>query len=399
MMQSAVVAPQPDAVETGAVILKEGGNAIDAAVACAFVQTVVDPLMCGLAGFGSMQLYLPDQGVHEFIDFHGKAPAAVKPDMWHDLIVGETDDGFGFLLEGRVNDLGHQSITVPGSLKAFHEAHSRFGVLPWRRVIEPAMDFARNGYVLSAEVYYYWMSRDAPGRASILDRLCYSASGRRIYCDETGNPKPIGSIIRNPHMADTLSLIADKGSDVFYYGAIAQAIDADMQANGGLLSADDLAHYETQSEKPLWGEYRGYPYATNHPPGGGIMLVEMLNILENFDLKAIGHNSPEYMRIVSEAMKMATADKDEHVGDPKFVDIPVERLTGRPYAKAQAERIKSGDMKHVERLGIPESPEDDAYQRIGPCRQRGFHDALTWHDVRCDYGRAWLHVQWMHGCF
>ncbi len=355
MTQSAIVAPQPDAVETGAVILKEGGNAVDAAIACAFVQTVVDPLMCGLAGFGSMQLYLPEEDIHEFIDFHGKAPAAVKPDMWQDLIIGETDDGFGFLLEGKVNDLGHQSITVPGSIKAFHEAHSRFGSLPWARVLEPAIAFARDGYALAAEVYYYWISRDVPGRTSVLDRLRFSKAGREIYCDEDGNPKPPGSLIKNPQMANTLALIADKGSDVFYHGEIATTIDADMKANGGLLSAHDLAAYETQTETPLWGEYRGHAYATNHPPGGGIMLVEMLNILENFDLKAVGHNSPEYIRIVSEVIKIATVDKDQHVGDPNFVDIPVERLTGKAYAKAQAGEIKQGKIKHVERLGIPES--------------------------------------------
>ncbi len=352
---SAIVAPQPDAVETGAVILSQGGNAVDAAIACALVQTVVDPLMCGLAGFGSMQLYLPDQGIHEFIDFHGKAPEAATSDMWQDLILGETYDGFGFLLEGKVNDLGYQSVTVPGSLKAFHEAHSRFGCLPWWQVVEPAINFAENGYMLSAEVYYYWISRDAPGRTRILDRLRFSSPGRHIYCDQTGEPKAIGSLIKNPDMAHSLSLIADQGSEVFYRGQIAQAIDADMRANGGLLSANDLADYKTKSEQPLWGQYRGYDYSTNHPPGGGIMLVEMLNILENFDLQAMEHNSPEYIRVVSEAMKIATADKDKHVGDPNFVDIPIERLTAKSYASGQAERIRSGEKQHVARIGIPES--------------------------------------------
>ncbi len=355
MPQSAIVAPQPDAVETGALVLQEGGNAVDAAVACAFVQTVVDPLMCGLAGFGSMQLFLPDQDVHTFIDFHGKAPAAATPDMWQDLIIGETYDGFGFLLEGKVNDLGHQSITVPGTLKALHGAHSRYGVLPWERVIEPAIRFARDGYTLSAEVYYYWISRDAPGRTSVAERLCYSAPGRAIYCDQDGEPKPLGSIIKNPDMSKTLSLIAEQGPDVFYLGDIARQIDADMKANDGLLSARDLADYETETKEPLWGNYRGHSYSTNHPPGGGIMIVEMLNILENFDLKALGHNTPDYIRVVSEAMKIATADKDNHVGDPNFVDIPVDRLTGKDYAAEQAGQIKKGVKQHVERLGIPES--------------------------------------------
>jgi gamma-glutamyltranspeptidase/glutathione hydrolase len=355
LKNSMIVAPQPDAVETGAIVLKEGGNAVDAAIACAFVQTVVDPLMCGLAGFGSMQIYFPDQNIHEFIDFHGKVPAAARPDMWQDLIVGETDDGFGFVLKGEVNDIGYQSITVPGSLKAFYEAHSRFGSMPWRRVIEPAVDFARDGYVLTPDVFYYWVSRDAPGRASVLDRLRYSVPGRRLYCDITGSPLPIGSTIKNPDLADTLSRIVDEGSDIFYHGEIAKVIDTDMKANGGLLSAEDLAAYEPQVKDPLWGKYRGYPFSTNRPPGGGIMLIEMLNILENFDLVAMGHNTPEYIRVVSETMKIATTDKDEHVGDPDFVDVPVDLLTDKAYAKTQADKIQRGETHHVERLGIPES--------------------------------------------
>jgi gamma-glutamyltranspeptidase/glutathione hydrolase len=113
MTQGLITAPQPEAVEAGADVLREGGNAVDAAVACALVQTAVDPLMSGIAGFGSMQVYLPGQNVHQFIDFHGQAPAAVRPDMWEDIILGEADDGFGFLLEGSINELGYQSITTP----------------------------------------------------------------------------------------------------------------------------------------------------------------------------------------------------------------------------------------------------------------------------------------------
>ena len=115
MTRGMIVAPQPEAVEAGAMVLKDGGNAIDAGIACAFVQGVVDPQMTGIAGFGSLQAYLPGVGVHRCIDFHGKAPLATRPDMWEDLIEGEARDGFGFILKGRVNDLGYQSITVPGS--------------------------------------------------------------------------------------------------------------------------------------------------------------------------------------------------------------------------------------------------------------------------------------------
>jgi gamma-glutamyltranspeptidase/glutathione hydrolase len=355
MNNAMIVAPQPDAVETGALVLKEGGNAVDAAIACAFVQTVVDPLMCGIAGFGSMQLYLPARGIHELIDFHGKVPAAARPDMWQDMIVGETDDGFGFILKGAVNDIGYQAITVPGSLKAFYQAHSRYGSLPWNRVVEPAISFATKGYILAPDVYYYWISDEGPGRAKVVDRLRYSAAGRDAYCDGTGNPLPIGSLIKNPAMAKTLSLIVEQGPDVFYRGEIARMIDADMKTNGGILSAADLADYETQVTEPLWGEYRGRHFSTNRPPGGGIMLIEMLNILENFDLASIGHNTPEYMRVVAEAMKITTTDKDQHVGDPAFTPVPVDRLTAKSYAGSLADKIKRGEKHHVERMGVTES--------------------------------------------
>ena len=118
MAKGMIVAPQPEAVEAGAEVFEQGGNAVDAAMACALVQGVVDPQMTGIAGFGSMQVYLPGRDLHTCIDFHGRAPAAVRPEMWQDLIVGEARDGFGFILAGNVNDMGYQSITVPGSLKA-----------------------------------------------------------------------------------------------------------------------------------------------------------------------------------------------------------------------------------------------------------------------------------------
>ena len=355
MSEAMIVAPQPDAVEAGALVLKEGGNAVDAALTCAFVQTVVDPLMCGIAGFGSLQVLMPDKGIHETIDFHGRVPAAARPDMWRDLILGETEDGFGFVLKDAVNDLGYQSITTPGTLKAFQEAHGHYGSLPWSRILEPAIALASDGYTLAPEVFYYWVSRDSPGRVAVRDRLAHSTSGRALYCGGDGYPKPVGSVIRNPGMALTYRRIADEGAEVFYEGDVAAAIDADMKAHGGLLSAADLGSYRTVRGEPLWGSYRGLRFSTNRPPGGGIMLVEMLNILENFDLAAMGHNSADYMRVVAEAMKIATADKDNFVGDPAFVDVPVDRLTDKVYAADHAKAIERGEKARVERLGIKES--------------------------------------------
>jgi gamma-glutamyltranspeptidase/glutathione hydrolase len=162
--------------------------------------------------------------------------------------------------------------------------------------------------------------------------------------------KGLGEVIRNPDMAATYKRIAEAGADDFYEGEIAGKIVADMEANGGLISATDLKNAGPEDTEVLWTEYRGYKIASSPPPGGGVMVLEMLNILENFDLASMGHNSPEYIRTVAEAMKIATVDKDNHVGDPRFVDIPLDHLLSKDYAKEQADKIKSGVKTHVPRL-------------------------------------------------
>ena len=345
-----IVAPQPEAVEAGAVVLKQGGNCVDAAIACGLVQGVVDPLMVGIAGFGSMQIYMPAKGMHGYIDFHGRVPAAATPDMWEDLTEGEARDGFGFILKGMVNDLGYQAITVPGSLKAYHEAQGAFGSMSWAEVVAPAIAQAEAGFTVRPHVYHFWSEVGDMGRAPNPERARATPAARRLYCGADGEPLKPGAHIRNPDMARTLGRIAKAGADIFYTGEIAAEIDADMKANDGLLSAADLASYRTVRCDPLWGEYRDLRVATNQPPGGGIMLVEMLNILENFDLAGLGHNTPEYIRVVCEAMKRATTDKDAHVGDPAFSAIP-DRLTDKAYARGLADAIKAGEVAHVARLG------------------------------------------------
>ena len=350
MTRGMIVAPQPEAVEAGAVVLKEGGNAIDAGIACAFVQGVVDPQMTGIAGFGSLQAYLPGLGVHKCIDFHGKAPLATRQNMWEDLIEGEARDGFGFILKGRVNDLGYQSITVPGSLKAYAEAHTKWGRVPWGEIMAPAIEYAREGVTVRPQVYEWWVNDDRFGRVTPVELLSFTESGRKIYFNGDGNVKKIGDRLDNPDMASVLEHLSRVGPDDFYTGEIASKIVEDMEANGGLISAEDLASYQTTHCEPLRGTYRGFDVATNQPPGGGVLLLQMLNVLENFDLAGMGHNSAEYVKTVTEAMKRATADKDAHVGDPGFVDVPVDRLTSKQLAGEYAESIRRGERGVVERM-------------------------------------------------
>lgn len=355
--QAMVVTAQPEATEVGADILRAGGNAVDAAIAVAFTQGVVDPLMAGISGFGSMGLFLPGQRLHEYIDFHSPAPAATRPDMWESLIESEARDGYGFVLRGRVNDLGYQSICVPASLRAYHDAHSRHGSLPWSEILQPAIEWARRGWRVRPHVHYFWSDQGQMGRVGSAERIAFSRSGRSLYCDPTGAPRRVGELVRNPDLANTLALIARDGADVFYRGEIADRIVEDMKANGGLLSREDLAGYRSRSVPPLWGEYRGLRVSSNQPPGGGVMLIEMLNILQRFDLAALGHNSTDYIRVVSEAMKQATVDKDRHVGDPAFVDVPLDRLLSSAHADETAARIRAGEKIRVPRVnsGRPSS--------------------------------------------
>ncbi len=345
-----VVCPQPEAAESGIEILRAGGNAIDAAVACALAQTVVDPLMCGIAGFGTAAVYRPGSGQHEYVDFHAPAPAAARPDMWEHLLEGEARDGFGFSIRGRLNDLGPQSIGVPGTLMGLSRLHQRHGTMPWRELVQPAIAWAREGYFVRPAMHLFWSDEPMAGRAANRERLAYSASGRQMYCRADGSPKPIGAPLSNPDYADTLEQLAQEGHDSFYRGDIARRMIDDIQAAGGILSLDDLAHYDVRYTPPLLGSYKNRRITTNQPPGGGAMLLEMLNILEAFELQGLAHNSPEYIQAVCEAMKIATADKDRFIGDPAFVEVPLERILSKAYAAEAAAAIRAGERARVTRL-------------------------------------------------
>ena len=359
MPHGMVSAPQPEAVEAGLDILRSGGNVVDAAIGAGLVQTAVDPQMCGIAGFGSMHVYLAEPKVHKLIDFHGRAPLATTPDMWQHLIVRECDDGFGFVLKGEVNEVGYQCMTTPLTLKAFDEALRLYGTRTLADMLQPAITYCEDGFAVRPHVYDFWNRPAENGRIARIRGMTECPATAKIYTKPDGTLHAIGDIVRNPDMARTYRRIADGGIDSFYTGDIAREIAADMRANGGPITLEDLKHCETEQTEPLWTNYRGYRIATNQPPGGGLMIVVMLNILENFDLTAMGHNSPDYIATVSEAMKVATRDKDERMGDPRFFDIPMDQLTSKSYAAEMADRVKRGEKAEVPRMnsGSPESKE------------------------------------------
>ncbi|PWW03767.1 gamma-glutamyltransferase 1 [Hoeflea marina] len=352
MRNSTIVAPQPEAVEAGANVLERGGNAIDAALACAFVQGVVDPQMSGIGGFGSMQVYMPSKGKHEVLEFYARAPLAAKPDMWLDKVQGESRDGFGFILDGNISDIGYQAVCTPGSLKGYETALRDYGTFDWADLIRPAIDYARNGFAIREHMHWYWAKDQSnDGFANTIDKLSFSRTGREVYFHPDGRLRNVGDLLRNPDMGDTLERIAESGgSDIFYHGELAGQMADDFAASGGLLTRDDFAAYELNRTAPIWGEYRGHRIASTPPPGSGFPLITLLQILENFDIGAMRHSELEHVTVMFEAMKRMTIDKDTYMGDPHYVDVPFETLLTKDYAAARAAEIRRGERADVRRF-------------------------------------------------
>lgn len=350
-MPGMIVAPQPEAAEAGADVLARGGNAVDAAIAAAFVQGVADPQMCGIGGFGSMHVFMPQRGQHEILEFYARAPLAARPDMWADQLVGQSRDGFAFLLKGGISEIGYLAACTPGSVKGYAEALRRYGTFDWADAMAPAIALARRGVMVRPHMHWMWsQDQSATGQVNTIDRLRHSRTGRDIYFHADGRLKTPGDMLHNPDLAKTLERLAQGGPDLFYHGALAQEIAADFQRNGGLLTVEDFAAYQLSVVSPIWGSYRGHRIATTPPPASGMAMLELLQILDNFDLAAMGHNSAQHIRILAEAMKRMTIDKDQFMGDPTYVDVPVERLTSQSYAAERAAEIRRGERARVKRL-------------------------------------------------
>eukprot|EP01037_Dinobryon_pediforme_P002151 gene2151-2188_t len=349
-----IVAPQPEAVEAGADVLRVGGSAVDAVLACAFVQGVVDPLMCGIGGLGVMQVHDPRTGQQIVLDGLSTCPAACTPEMWEAIYEGECPDGYGYMLRGHVNELGHSAVTTPGILRLLASAHAQWGRLPWAELFAPAMAIARRGFLVRPHVAgMFALSEAANGRSDYREKLALTPDGRALYLRADGSPKRAGDIVRNPDLAESLAVVARDGAEAMYSGELAARIVADMQAHGGLLCAEDLAGYTLERRAPLCVDYRGTTLSMPRPPAGGVVIGEMLRILEQFDLVSMGHNSPEYIRVVSEAMKIAGRDKDRYVGDPRWHPVPLNRLLSDEYAAECGDAIRAGKRTSLARVPEP----------------------------------------------
>lgn len=345
-MPGMIVAPEPLAVEEGARVLMAGGNAIDAAVTCAFVQSVVNPHNCGIGGYAILTLHLAGSLTEPAIalDAPALAGSKVTPTMWQDLLIRPNPDGWGYFLKGKVNDLGYLAICTPGAVKGLAAMLERWGTISWAQAIAPAARIADEGFIVDGHLAMRWKTKARyPEACSALDYIQGNAEARRIYLKADGTPYDAGEALRNPDYAHTLRHLAERGAEDFYHGDLAQRMSDDLAANGSFVTAEDLATYQLRDVQPVVGSYRGYTVVTSPPPHGGPTLLAILNILEGYDLAALGHNSPEYIYRVSMAMKAAFADRNPHMGDPEYVDVPVEWMISKARAEVWRRRIEAGE--------------------------------------------------------
>ena len=346
-----IVAPQPEAAEAGLMVLQTGGNALDAVIACALTQGVVDPAMCGLGGRGVLQVFEPESGRNIVFDGLSTCPAGSTADMWEGIFERECSDGYGYVLTGGINEIGHTAVTTPGIVRVLGEAHRAFGRRPWAELFGPAIDFAEDGWMVRPHVAMMFALDEAGfGRLPYLRKLALTPDGRKLYLRPDGTPKKLGDDVKNPDLANTLRSLARDGVESFYTGEIAERIADDMAKNGGLVTLADLAGFKVQRKAPLTIDYRGRSIATPPPPAGGIYVAEILRILERFDLTSLEHNGADYIAIVAEAMKIAGGDKDRFIGDPDFVTPPLDRLLSDAYADQCAMKIRSGAKTPLARV-------------------------------------------------
>jgi len=318
------------ATAAGIAVLREGGNAVDAAVTVAFTLAVTLPRAGNLGGGGFLILHDAASGETKALDFRERAPAGATRDMF--LKADGTPDPY-------LSCDTHLGTGVPGSVAGLAEALARHGTVSLARTLAPAIRLAEEGMAVTDDLHET-LTRGYP-------RLKGSAAARSIFFRDGAAP-PVGSILRQPELARTLKAIAENGPDAFYRGAVAAMIVSDMMAHGGLITFDDLAAYQPKWRDPVRGTFRGMEVISMPPPSsGGVHLIQMLQMLEPTDLRALGHNSAAYLRTVAEVSKRAYIDRANFLGDPDFVTVPTAGLTHPGFAAARrasipADRIVPG---------------------------------------------------------
>ncbi len=338
-----VVAADPIAANVGLKILKEGGNAVDAAVAVGFALAVTYPGAGNIGGGGFMVMRFAD-GTVKSLDYRETAPAGANKDMF-------LDRGGNFLEQKSTR--GHLACGVPGSVAGMMYAQRRYGKLSRAQVLTPAIDLAEKGFHI-----HYRLAEDL--ERMLPDFSAYKSSKKAF--SKNGKPYAEGDLFRQKDLAATLRRIRDKGRDGFYTGETAKLIVAEMKRGGGLITLKDLEDYASIIRDPVRGTYRGYEIISSGPPSsGGVALVELLNILEGYNLESYGWNSSKSVHRMTEAMKRVYADRAEFLGDPDFTKVPVAWLTSKKYAaqiRAAIDTAAATPSDHISH-GIPPPPETD----------------------------------------
>ncbi|NQY03205.1 MAG: gamma-glutamyltransferase [Halieaceae bacterium] len=317
-----VVGPERLASEVGRDILAQGGNAVDAAVATGFALAVTYPRAGNLAGGGFMLIHLADENRQTLIDYRETAPATASRDLFLNED-GEVD---------RMREyFSHQSAGTPGSVAGLIYAQEKYGTLPLKKVLQPAIALAKNGFPVSFALNFEFNAR--------AERLKQNEEAKRLFFTPAGETYAIGDNFVQSDLAWTLGQIAERGHDGFYKGEVAEKIVAEMEAGDGLISLEDLASYKVVERTPVTGTFRDYTVVSTPPPSsGGLHIIQILNLLEPYALKDMGHNSAAYLHVLTESMKRAYADRSRFLGDPDYVDVPVAALTDKGYA----DRLREG---------------------------------------------------------
>jgi gamma-glutamyltranspeptidase/glutathione hydrolase len=326
-----VVSVHEEASKVGCEIMRQGGNAVDAAVATGFALAVVHPAAGNIGGGGFMLLRLANGEAH-FLDYREKAPRAATRDMYL--------DAHGNVIP-KASLIGYKAVGVPGSVAGLVYAENHWGKLGLKAVMQPAIRLAREGVRLTFEEAQSMHDEDLAG----------FPDSKRIF-QRDGNYYEPGEIFVQPELARTLERIAAKPDD-FYKGAMAQELAAEMQRGGGLITAQDLAEYEVKERQPVRGTYRGYEVISAPPPSsGGVTMLETLNILEGYDLTGMGNRSADAIHLTAEAFRRAFYDRAEFLGDPDFAQLPVSQLIDKKYAGAWRESLdlaRASDSKELRR--------------------------------------------------
>ncbi len=331
--------------EAGAKVLAAGGNAVDAAIATGFSLAVTLPRAGNLGGGGFMLIHDAESGEDFAVDYREIAPQSATRDMYLD----ENGD-----VDKNLARFSHLAAGVPGTVAGFYFAHQKFGRLPWKRLLQPAIQQAREGIVVShdmAELLKVWQKS-----------LCRDEAACGYFFKKDGVPYEAGDLFVQSDLAGTLQLIADQGPDAFYEGRIAEQIIAEMQRGGGLIDAPSLAAYEPIVRTAMRGTYRGYEIVTMPPPSsGGIHILQMLNILEFFPVAGLGAGSADNVHLLAEVARLAYADRSKHVGDPNFYKVPVDWLTSKAYGRELAATIDLKTARKSEDVapGVAPRPESN----------------------------------------